>query len=78
MSYVDIVDKFFAEMDADANGFIDAAEWLHHLKAKSPNAHRDKASRKLRWVHNSVTGFRHLGTGFRGTGFWGTTYIFGN
>jgi hypothetical protein len=40
--------NYFGEMDSDENGFIDSTEWLHHLKTKSANSNRDKASRKLR------------------------------
>ena len=50
MSTNEILDKFFKDMDADNNSYIDSTEWLHHLKSKSTNAHRDKASRKLRYI----------------------------
>ena len=50
MSNNEILDKFFKDMDADNNSYIDSTEWLHHLKSKSTNAHRDKASRKLRYI----------------------------
>ena len=55
MSYPEILANFFGDMDSDDNGFIDSTEWLHHLKSKSTNAHRDKASRKLRSVREKPT-----------------------
>lgn len=50
MSSNEILEQFFKDMDGDSNGYIDSHEWLHHLKSKSTNAHRDKASRKLRYA----------------------------
>ena len=48
MSYTDLLGHYFVEMDIDENDFVDAIEWLHYLKTKSANSHRDKASKKLR------------------------------
>jgi hypothetical protein len=48
MGYMDLLGHYFKELDSDENGFVDAIEWLHYLKTKSANSHRDKASRKLR------------------------------